>query len=141
MFPNISLIKNYGVGRVGELDATAYTTYIPFYSAVGIIAYFRTVKGRDFLKTLLGICVVMMFVPFLNQIFSFFNSMFYGRWFYMPVLIGTVMTAKMIEEHYSTENKVLKKGYLPTAVITGIVLGASAAVMYLDKLEVIKCSG
>lgn len=138
MFPNIPLIKNYGLQVSNLLDATSYTTYIPFYSAVGIIAYFRTVKGRDFLKTLLGICVVMMFVPFLNQIFSFFNSMFYGRWFYMPVLIGTVMTAKMIEEHYGTENKVLKKGYLPTAVITGIVLGASAAVMYLDKLEVIR---
>ena len=137
MFPNIMLIKNFGVDRANELDATSYTSYLPFFSAVGIIAYFRTVKGRDFLKVLLSICLVMMFIPVLNQIFSFFNAMYYGRWYYMPMLIGTLMTARMIEEHYGTENKVLKKGYLPTAVLTGAVLAASAAVMYLAKADII----
>ena len=134
MAPNVLLIENFGVGSSNEFDTSAY---IPFYSAVGIIAYFRTVKGRDFLKVLLSVCMVMMFVPALNQAFSMFNAMFYGRWFYMPLLIGTVMTARMIEEHYTGKEKVLKKGYLPTVIITGIVLAASATVMYLDKFNVI----
>ncbi len=138
MAPNITLIRNFGVDRSNQLDATSYTTYIPLYSTVGIIAYFRTVKGRDHLKTLLSICVVMMFIPFLNQIFSFFNSMFYGRWFYMPALIGTLMTAKMIDRHYSTDEKVLKKGFLPTVIITAVVITAALTVMYLAKFGVIK---
>ena len=95
--PNITLIKNFGVDRANELNATSYASFIHFFSLTGVIAYFRCVKGKDLFKVLLGVCLVFIAVPVLNQSFSFFNTMFYGRWFYMPMLICSVVTAKALE--------------------------------------------
>lgn len=131
---NIPMIKNFGMLRADALDSTSYASYIPFFSLCGVIAYFRTVKGKDFFKMMLTVCLVFIFIPALNQIFSMFNQMFYGRWFYMPLLIATVTTAKALEMWQ--EGKLdLKKGFVPTAVITGIVITSSFIVMILSEMK------
>lgn len=136
MQPNITLIKNFGVSRANELDATSYTSYLPLFSLIGVISYIRNVKGRDFFKVLIVICGLFMFIPVLNQSFSFFNTMFYGRWFYMPILIASVMTAKSLELY--SENKAdLKKGFIPTTIITVIVVCTALTVMLLSKKGII----
>lgn len=137
--PNIPLIRNYGAARANELDANSFASFIHFFSLTGVIAYFRTVRGRDFFKVLLGCCGVMMLVPVFNQAFSFFNAAFYGRWFYMPLLIGCAVTAKALEL-WQEEKLDLKRGYLPTAIVTGAALAVELALVLLSKNKVIGLS-
>lgn len=138
MLPDITLIKNFGVDRANALQNNYHSSYIHFFSFCGVIAYYRCFKGRGsrFFKVLLAACGVIMMFPLLNQAFSFFNEKFYGRWFFMPVLIACVMTAKAVEGHFDG-NCDLKKGYIPTAVITGVTVGASLTVVLLTKAKVI----
>jgi uncharacterized membrane protein len=37
------------------------------------------------------------FIPFLSSAFTLFNSFYYARWFYMPLLILSAMSIKAIE--------------------------------------------
>ena len=43
------------------------------------------------------ICAVIALVPVLNSVFSAFNAAYYARWFYMPLLIMSAMTARALE--------------------------------------------
>ena len=129
LLPDITLINNFGM-TTGQASGS-FASYLPFFSLCGVIAYFRAVKGRDIFKLLIALCGVMMFIPALNQAFSLWSPMFYGRWFYMPLFIACVMTSK------AAENGVLKKGFVPTAVITGTAAAASLAVIMLSKSGVL----
>ncbi|MBR1764852.1 MAG: YfhO family protein [Ruminococcus sp.] len=135
--PSIPLIRNFGAERANELDSNSFASFIHFFSLTGIVAWFRSVKGRDFFKVLLGACGVFMLVPVLNQSFSFFNAAFYGRWFYMPLLIGCAVTAKALEL-WQEEKLDLKRGYLPTVIVTAAALCVELALVLLSKNGVIK---
>ncbi|MBR6103135.1 MAG: YfhO family protein [Ruminococcus sp.] len=136
MLPDITLLKNFGVDRANELQNNYHSFYIHFFSFCGVFAYYRGVKGKDLFKVLLAVCGVIMMVPFLNQSFSFMNSKFYGRWFFMPVLIACIMTALAVERWQKDETDI-KKGFIPTAAVTGVVTAASLAVIMLAKYGVI----
>ncbi len=136
MLPDITLIKNYGVERANELQNNYHSSYIHFFSLCGVITYYRCFKGKRFFKVLLAVCGVFMMIPVFNQAFSFFNGKFYGRWFFMPLLIACVMTALAAEGHCEGTAS-LKKGFVPTLVLTVMTVGASAAVILLSKAEVI----
>lgn len=125
LLPDITLLNNFGMTTAQS--SGSFASYIPFFSLCGVIAYFRTAGRKDFFRILLTVCGVMMLVPALNQSFSLFNSMFYGRWFYMPLLIACAATAR------SAEEGVLKKGFLPTAVITAAAAAISLTVTLLAK--------
>lgn len=71
--------------------------YLPVFSLSGVLA-FCAVRKKSWKKTLIIICAVMAFIPVLNSIFSAFNSTYYSRWFYMPILIMACMTAQALEE-------------------------------------------
>lgn len=125
LLPDITLINNFGM-TTGQASGS-FASFIPFFSLCGVIAYFRCRKGKDHIKLLLAVSGVMMLVPVLNQSFSFWTPMFYGRWFYMPVLIACAATAGAVEDGE------LKKGFVPTAVITGLAAAASLTVTLLAK--------
>ena len=79
--------------------------YLPLFSMCGVIAYMRTRK-KNWANKLIIICIIMAFVPVLNSTYVMFNGSYYARWFYMPILIMCLMTAKVIDENPDQ----LKKG-------------------------------
>ena len=70
--------------------------YLPLFSMAGVIAFMKGAKGH-WARALLGICLLMAFVPGLNASFVLFNSSFYTRWFYMPELICCLATVYTLE--------------------------------------------
>ena len=75
--------------------------YLPCFAMAGVFAYW-ILRRRSWKKTLVTLLAVMTFVPVLNASFSAFNSNFYTRWFYMPILLCACMTAEVLEEEDST---------------------------------------
>lgn len=77
------------------------SAYLPGLSAAGVIAYFIINKKRekcDALCWVLGTSVVFSLIPIFNASFSLFNSVYYARWFFMPLLVASCVTAKALEE-------------------------------------------
>ncbi len=82
--------------------------YIPMFGLAGVFAFILFEDERkSWQKRLMVICLVIALVPVLNAAFSFFNSSYYARWFYMPILIMTQMTALALERGKTKE---LKRG-------------------------------
>ncbi len=99
----------YPLGTMGSSTAA----YIPLFSAAGVISYIVK-KRKSWASYLLVLCTVMTFIPVLNQSFSLFNSAFYTRWYYMPMLIGIMVSLKALEESIS---------FKPGIITCGAVLG------------------
>ena len=76
---------------------TSMAAWMPFVSMTGVIAYCQSRK-KDWIKRVLFACLIMAMVPVLNSMFFLFNSSYYARWFYMPVLIMALASAKGISE-------------------------------------------
>lgn len=107
LFPAIS--DTYPFGMAGASVAA----YLPLFSSAGVISYVFAKKHRAWENILLGICVVMAFVPVLNQSFSAFNSGYYARWYYMPLIICALVSVKALEEEVS---------FKPGIIICGAML-------------------
>ncbi len=85
----------------GVIKWTSMSAYLPLFSMAGTVAYFRS-KERSFIKPVLVVCLVMALVPILNSAFYAFNSSYYARWFYMPILLMTVATGRALEGNKKT---------------------------------------
>lgn len=46
----------------------------------------------------MGICIFMALVPILNSAFYAFNTAYYARWFYMPILMMCLSTVSLTED-------------------------------------------
>lgn len=75
--------------------------YLPMFSMAGVIAFMRTrKKGKDsWLTKAIVVFGIMACVPILNSSFVLFNASYYARWYYMPILLMCLMTAKVIAEN------------------------------------------
>lgn len=91
--------------------------YLPMFSMCGVIAFMRT-KKKSWATKLIAVCGIMACIPILNSAFVLFNSSYYARWYYMPILIMCLMTAKIIGDHKDD----LKKGYLPVVIVCAFFL-------------------
>ena len=92
--------------------------FLPCVSIAGVIAYYLMIKGRrkkDWKAILVAIFALMMMIPALNALFSAFNSMYFARWFYIPILFMSCMTAEALEH---SEQKNLKAGSAVSLLIT-----------------------
>ena len=91
----------------GTVKNASLAAYIPLFGISGVVAFFLlNKKKRNWEKTILIVCAVMAVIPVLNASFSMFNSSYYARWFYMPILIMCLMTAQMAERGKSHQLKV-----------------------------------
>ena len=81
----------------GTIKWTSMTAYLPLCSLAGVLAYWRARKG-DSQKRIIAVCAVCALVPVLNSAFYAFNSSYYARWYYMPVLILAAMTINAWED-------------------------------------------
>lgn len=70
--------------------------YMPLFGMAGVLTFLRE-KKKNWLKYLLLILGVMMFIPFLNSAFNGFNASYYARWFYMLTLMLSLATAQTLE--------------------------------------------
>ncbi len=71
--------------------------WLPLFSMVGVFTLFAKKKG-SWQKRLLGICIFMALVPILNSAFYAFNTAYYARWFYMPILIMSMASVCLTED-------------------------------------------
>lgn len=92
--------------------------YLPMFSMCGVIAFMRTRK-KHWATKMIWVCMIMACVPVLNSLFVLLNSSYYARWYYMPILIMCMMTAKVIDE----DKEQLKKGFIPVAVVCAVFIG------------------
>ncbi len=97
----------------GVIKWTSLSAYLPLVSTCGVWAYLRCKHSTAF-KRILYVCLFMAFVPMLNSCFYAFNSSYYARWFYMPVLIMCAATVLAMED----EDVRLEKGLVPTLFAT-----------------------
>ncbi|MCR5277950.1 MAG: YfhO family protein [Lachnospiraceae bacterium] len=96
MLPDVSGLNsmlNPDMARVSGLGG-----YLPLFSLSGVVAFFHAKQGRRREKVFILVMLLFAFIPMLNAAFSAFNSEYYARWYYMPILIMAVMTGRMIEE-------------------------------------------
>ena len=81
-------------------------SYIPMYGISGVVAFFlMNRKKKSWEKRLMIICFAMAMLPVLNSSFSLFNSAYYARWFYMPILMMCLFTARAAERGKTSQMK------------------------------------
>ncbi len=71
--------------------------WLPIFGMVGVFAFMGQKKGH-WLKRVIGIMIFMALVPILNSAFYMFNSAYYARWYYMPILMMCLATCIAIED-------------------------------------------
>ena len=109
-----------------EVKWSSLGGWLPVFSTVGIFTLFKTQKGH-WLKRVIGICIFMSMVPILNSMFYAFNTAYYARWFYMPILLICLATVSLTED--STVN--WSYGY---KWVLGITLAITAVIGFFpDK--------
>lgn len=119
MLPDVSGLNsmmNPAMGRVSGVGA-----YIPLFSIAGVIAFFLYNKEKRFEKRIIIVSLVCALVPALNAMFSAFNSEYYARWFYMPILFMAMMTASVLEERDETLPYIRKGSYTVALITFGII--------------------
>ena len=97
---------------------TSLSAYLPLCSFAGVLCYLKTFKKTMFSRVLL-VCIVMAFVPILNSAFYAFNSSYYARWYYMPILIMSACTALAIKNSTRAQ---MQSAIVTTGIITSIHL-------------------
>lgn len=89
-----------GIWSEGVIKWTSMTAYLPLVSITGVAAYWRKRQGDGF-KKILGTCAVFALVPVLNSAFYALNSSYYARWYYMPVLVMCLCTARVLADPHT----------------------------------------
>lgn len=123
LFPETDTAYPYGM-LMGS-DAA----YIPLFSAAGVISY-CFVRGNTRARVFFAVCAVFALIPVLNQSFSAFNSAFYARWYYMPMLIGACVSVKALENKVS-----LVPGI---SVCAAVLVGLAVYRAFLDENELVR---
>ncbi len=91
----------------GTVKNASLAAYLPLFGLSGVIAYFLLNKKKhNWEKNMLILCGIIAFIPVLNSAFSMFNSSYYARWFYMPILLMCLMTAQAAERGKSPQMKI-----------------------------------
>ena len=101
----------------GLIKWTSLSAFVAFGGLFGLFVFSKYRKNSSFYKTFV-ICTICAFVPVLNSMFYAFNSSYYARWFYMPVL----MLAAMNMQSFAMEKSEIYHGLKCTAILTAVLL-------------------
>ncbi len=71
--------------------------WMPLFGMVAVFAFCGARKGH-WIKRIICVSFVMAMFPILNSAFYAFNTSYYARWFYMPILMMCLATAVAIED-------------------------------------------
>ena len=104
--------------------------YLPMTGISLSAAYVYGKKGKkDWLKTILIVCLVIAFVPVLNSVFVLFYREPYRRWFYMPILMMALASSQKAED--LGERKEPAKPVIISCIVTALItIGLWGAVRY-----------
>ncbi|MCH5323947.1 MAG: YfhO family protein [Eubacterium sp.] len=75
---------------------SSVSAYLPLFSMSGVISFIKF-KKRHWAKYLMPLMLLFALIPVLNSSFVMFNTSYYTRWFYMPILVACYMTAYALE--------------------------------------------
>lgn len=101
----------------GAIKWTSLSAFMALGGIFGLFVFARYRKRSSFYKVFI-ISIVCAFVPVLNSMFYAFNSSYYARWFYMPLL----MLAAMNMQSFAMEKQQIYHGLKCTAVLTAVLL-------------------
>ena len=87
--------------------------WLPVFGMTGV-ATLLVHKKRNWMKRLITVCFICAMFPILNSMFYAFNTAYYARWFYMPILIMCLCTVTLFEDRDIS----FKSGYIYSSVIT-----------------------
>lgn len=104
-----------------ETSWASVSLYLPCISIVGVIVYFRSVKNKwgNWCIRLIIVLSVIALIPGLNALFSALNTQYYARWYYIPILIMSMMSSVAFENEDEQE---IKTGARAVLIITGVFL-------------------
>ena len=71
--------------------------WLPLFGMSGVFSYMAAHKG-SWLRRIMVACAIIAMVPIFNSAFSAFNYSYYARWFYMPILLMSLMTVMSLED-------------------------------------------
>ncbi|MFA5657978.1 MAG: YfhO family protein [Oscillospiraceae bacterium] len=95
--------------------------YLPMFSMAGVIAFIKGKKKHWASKAVIA-CIVCALVPVLNSAFYMFNSSYYARWYYMPVLLMCMMTAYALDHKELSFNSGIKISVIVVLICAAIGL-------------------
>lgn len=122
--PNHSILNSYNYKSI-EL-------FLPFVGATLAFSYVLKNK-KSWISILFIICLIFMFIPILNSSFFAFTNAYYARWFYMPILIMSLLSAKCLDENVSIKPGVIITLILFTILALGlcyIYFGLNTRILY-----------
>ena len=71
--------------------------WLPVFGMTGFFTWFK-LREKSWQKRVLAISVLCAMIPILNSAFYAFNTSYYARWFYMPILIMALVMAMLTED-------------------------------------------
>lgn len=112
---------------ITETNYFSVEAYLPIVGVVLVLCYF--IKNyRNWDSILLVICALFMAIPILNSSFFLFNTYYYARWFYMPILIMTLISIKYLDIGMKNISKgIILNGLLYIVFVLGIFIYISRA--------------
>ena len=103
-----------------DVKWSSVAAWLPVFSVVPVFAIMQQ-KKKSFLRKILGISFFMALVPVLNSAFYMFNTAYYARWYYMPILMMCLATATTIEDNEIEWNTPFKWVMGITLAITAVI--------------------
>ena len=99
----------------GNIKWTSLSAFVAFGGMFGFFVFKKYNKHSAFFITF-SACIICAFIPVFNSMFYAFNSSYYARWFYMPIL----MLRAMNMQSYAMDKKQIYHGLKITRIITAI---------------------
>lgn len=104
---------------LSEFNWYSVSAYLPLVGIVLVVAYLMKSK-KTWLKRMLIVCFVLMFVPVFNNAFVLFTSEPYRRWYYMLVLMLVLASQEVLE--HRKEYPIMRGGIFSLGMIGAICL-------------------
>lgn len=76
---------------------SSVSAWLPLFSMCGVIAFLSAKKGH-WLKWIIITSFVFALIPGLNALFVLLVDSYYGRWFYMPILMMSLATIMALDD-------------------------------------------
>lgn len=92
--------------------------YLPLFGIIGVLT-FMTKNKKDWKSKLLITAFIMAMIPGLNALFTMLQPIYYARWFMMPILIMSMVSAVAMEEYEVSE---FVPSYKKVSIITLIII-------------------
>lgn len=82
---------------IREYDWSSWSMYLPMVSLSLVLCYLIK-KRKDWLSGMIAVCIVATGIPLFNSAFGLFADSNYHRWLFMPILLMSLASARVLEE-------------------------------------------